>query len=176
MPVPQEYASYPLELQRLQALRREWPTLPTSTTSPTTRRTRRTLTTSAAGRGRRQSVPARRWRSQRHLRWTRVTREQKAAEAQRSSDTGGGHQCSRPVSMVRTPDHLHSGRSMAQIRSSEQVPAPRRSGDPREQGKEGVGGRGKQHQHHFPPNTLRLGSCTQRAPRVRYSFLRHCAD
>jgi hypothetical protein len=44
--------------------------------------------------------------------------------------------------MVRTPDHLHSGRSVAQIRSSGQVPAPRRSGDPREQGKEGVSGRG----------------------------------
>jgi hypothetical protein len=35
---------------------------------PTTRRTQRTSTTSAAGRGRRRSVPARRWRSQRHLR------------------------------------------------------------------------------------------------------------
>jgi hypothetical protein len=35
--------------------------------------------------GRRQSVPARRWRSQHHLRRTRVTREQKAAEAQRST-------------------------------------------------------------------------------------------
>jgi hypothetical protein len=74
--------------------------LPTSTTSPTTRRTRRTLTTSAAGRGRRRSVPVRRWRSQRHLRRTRVAREQEAAEAQRSQDTGGGHQCSRPISMV----------------------------------------------------------------------------
>jgi hypothetical protein len=30
-----------------------------------------------------------------------------------------------PVSMVRTPDHLHSGGSMAQLRSSGQVPAPR---------------------------------------------------
>jgi hypothetical protein len=135
VPVPQGYASYSSELQRLQALRREWPTFPTSTTSPTTRRTWRTSTTSAAGRGRRWSIPARQWRSQRHLRRTRVTREQKAAEAQRSPDTGGDHQCSRPVSMVRTPDHLHSGGSMAQLRSSRQVPAPRRSGDSREQGK-----------------------------------------
>jgi hypothetical protein len=39
--------------------------------------------------GRRRSIPARRWRSQRHLRRTWVTREQKAAEAQRSIDTGG---------------------------------------------------------------------------------------
>jgi hypothetical protein len=99
------------ELQRLQALRREWPTLPTSTTSPTTRRTWRASTTSAAGRGRRRSVPSRRWRSQCHLRRTRVTREQKAAEAQRLPNTGGGHQCSCPVSMVRTPDHLYSSRS-----------------------------------------------------------------
>jgi hypothetical protein len=38
---------------------------------------------------------------------------------------------------------------MAQLRSSGQVPAPRRSSDPREQGKEGVGGQGKQHQRHF---------------------------
>jgi hypothetical protein len=121
------------------------------------RRTRRTSTTSAAGRGRRQSIPACRWRSQRHLRWTRVTREQKAAEAQRSTDTGGDHQCSRPLSVVRTPDHLYSGGSMAQLRSSRQVPAPRRSGDPREQGKEGVGGRGKQHQRHFPRTLLGLG-------------------
>jgi hypothetical protein len=165
-----------MELQRLQALHREWPTLPTSTTSPTTRRTRRTSTTSAAGRGRRQSVPARQWRSQCHLRRTWVIREQKAVEAQRSTDTGGSHQCSRPVSMVRTPDHLYSGGSMAQLRSSGQVPAPRRSGDPREQGKEGVGERWKQHQRHLSPDTLRLGSRTQRAPRVRHSFFRHCAD
>jgi hypothetical protein len=113
VPVPQGYASYPPELQRLQALCRELPTLPTSTTSPTTRRTRRTSTTLAAGRGRRRSISARRWRSQRHLRRTRVTREQKAAEAQRSTDTSGGHQCSHPISMVRTPDHLYSGGSMA---------------------------------------------------------------
>jgi hypothetical protein len=132
VPVPQGYVSYPPELHRLQALSREWSTLPTSTTSPTTRRTQRTSTTSVVGRGRRQSVPTRRWRSQCHLRWTRVTREQKAAEAQRLPDTGGGHQCSRPVSMVRTPDHLYSGRSMAQLRSSGQVPAPHRFSDPRE--------------------------------------------
>jgi hypothetical protein len=41
--------------------------------------------------GRRRSVPARRWRSQRHLRRTRVIREQKAAEAQRSIGTDGDH-------------------------------------------------------------------------------------
>jgi hypothetical protein len=164
MPVPQGYASYYSELQRFQALRWEWPTLPTSATSPTTRRTRRTLTTSATGRGRRRSVPACRRRSQHHLRRTRVTREQEAAEAQRSSYIGGDHQCSRPVSMVRTLDHLNSGGSMAQLRSSGQVPAPRRSGDLREQGKKGVSGRGKQHQCHLPLDTLRLGSRTQRAP------------
>jgi hypothetical protein len=152
------------------------PTLPTSTTSPTARRTRRTSTTSVAGRGRRQSVPARRWRGQRHLPRTRVARKQKTTEAQRLTNTGGNHQCSCPLSVVRTPDHLYSGGSVAQLRSSGQVPSPRRSGDPREQGKEGIGGRGRQHQHHLPPETLRLGSCTQRAPRVRYSFLRHCAD
>jgi hypothetical protein len=81
-----------------------------------------------------------------------------------------------PVSMVRTPNHLHSGGSIAQLRSSEQIPAPRRSGDPREQGKEGASGRGKQHQRHLPPDTPRLGSHTQRAARVRKSFLRHRAD
>jgi hypothetical protein len=64
---------------------------PTSTTSPTTRRTRRASITSAAGRGRRRSVPARRWRGQRHLRRTRVARKQEAVEAQRSPDTSGGH-------------------------------------------------------------------------------------
>jgi hypothetical protein len=65
---------------------------------------------------------------------------------------------------------------MAQLRSSGQVPAPHRSGDPREQGKESISGRGKQHQRHLPPDTPRLGGCTQRAPRVRHPFLRHCAD
>jgi hypothetical protein len=134
------------------------------------------LTTSTIGRGRRWSIPARRWRGQRHLRRTRVAREQKAAVAQRSTDTGGNHQCSYPLSVVRTPDHLYSGGSMAQLRSSGQVPSPRQSSDPREQGKESVGGRVKQHQCHLPPDTPRLGSCTQRAPRVRHSFLQHCAD
>jgi hypothetical protein len=59
--------------------------------------------------GRRRSIPTRRWRSQRHIWRTWVAREQEAAEAQRPLDTGGGHRSSRPVSMVRTPDHLHSG-------------------------------------------------------------------
>jgi hypothetical protein len=59
--------------------------------------------------------------------------------------------------MVRTPDHLHSGRSVAQLRSSGQIPAPRRSGDPREQGKEGVSGWGKQHQRHLLRTLLGLG-------------------
>jgi hypothetical protein len=117
----------------------------------------------------------RRRRGQHHLRRIQLAREQKAAEAQLSIDTSGDHQCSRPLSVVRTPDHLYSGGSMAQLRSFGQVPAPRRSGDPREQGKEGISGRGKQHQRHLPPDTLRLGSCTQRAPRVRHFFLRHCA-
>jgi hypothetical protein len=47
---------------------------------------------------------------------------------------------------------------MAQLRPSEQVPAPRRSGDPREQGKKGTGGRGKQHQRYLPRTLLGLGS------------------
>jgi hypothetical protein len=38
-----------------------------------------------------------------------VAREQKAAQAQRSTDTGGDYQCSRPLSVVRRPDHLYSG-------------------------------------------------------------------
>jgi hypothetical protein len=125
MSVPQGHAPHPSKLQRLQALRRERPTLPTSATSLTTRRTRRTSTTLAAGRGRRRSIPARRWRSQHHLWRTRFAREQEAAEAQRPLDTGGGHQTSHPVLMVRTPDHLHLGRSVAQLRSSGQIPAPR---------------------------------------------------
>jgi hypothetical protein len=124
---------------------------------PHTRRTRRTSTTSTAGRGRRQSVPARRWIGQRHLRWTWVARKQEAAEAQRSPDTGCGHQCSCPVSMVQTPDHLHSGRSMAQLRSSGHVPAPRRSGDPREQSEKGVSGRGSIINVTFPRTLLGLG-------------------
>jgi hypothetical protein len=65
--------------------------------------------------GMRRSIPARRQRSQRHLRWTWVARKQEATEAQRPSDTGGDHRSSRPVSMVRTPDHLHSGGSVAQL-------------------------------------------------------------
>jgi hypothetical protein len=60
--------------------------------------------------------------------------------------------------------------------SEHQIPAPRRSGDPREQGEEGISGRGEQHQCHLPPDTPRLGSSPQRAPRVRHSFLRHRAD
>jgi hypothetical protein len=66
-------------------------------------------------RGRRRGVPARRQRSKRHLRRTWVARNQEAAEALRPSDTGGDHWSSRPVSMVRTPDHLHSGGSVAQL-------------------------------------------------------------
>jgi hypothetical protein len=38
------------------------------------------------------------------------------------------------------PDHVYSGGSMAQLRSSRQVFAPHRSGDPREQGKESISG------------------------------------
>jgi hypothetical protein len=83
-------------------------------------------------RGRRWSLPMRRRRSQRHLRRTRVARKQEAIKAQRPSDTGGGHWSSRPISMVRTPNHLHPGRSVAQLRPPRQVPTPRRSGDPRE--------------------------------------------
>ena len=46
---------------------------------------------------------------------------------------------------------------MAQLRSSEQVPAPRRSGDPREQGKKGVGGRGSSINVTLPRTLLGLG-------------------
>jgi hypothetical protein len=59
---------------------------------------------------------------------------------------------------------------MAQLRSSGQVPAPRRSDDPREQVKESISGRGKQHQCHLPLDALRLGGRTQRTPRVRHPF------
>jgi hypothetical protein len=59
--------------------------------------------------------------------------------------------------MVRTPDHLHPGRSVAQLRPPGQILAPRRSGDPREQGKEGISGRGKQHQRHLPRTLQGLG-------------------
>jgi hypothetical protein len=115
-------------------------------------------------RGRRWSLPTRRWRSQCHLRRTWVARKQEATKAQRPSDTGGDHWSSRPVSMVRAPDHLHSGGSVAQLRQPGQVPAARRYGDPRKQGKKGTSGRGKQHQRHLPSNTPRLGSSPQRAP------------
>jgi hypothetical protein len=85
------YAPHLTELQRLQAFRREWPTVQTSTTSPTARRARRASTTSATGRGRRWSIPTRRRGGQRHLRRTRVIGEQKATEAQRPTDTGDNH-------------------------------------------------------------------------------------
>jgi hypothetical protein len=42
-------------------------------------------------RGRRWSLPTRRWRSQRHLRRTPVVRKQEATKAQRPLDTGGSH-------------------------------------------------------------------------------------
>jgi hypothetical protein len=157
VPVSQGYAPHLAELQRLQAFRREWPTVPASTSSPTTRRAWRAPATSATGRGRRWSIPARRRGGQRHLRRTRVAGEQKTTEAQRPTDIGGNHQCPRPLSVVRIPNHLYPDGSMAQLRSSGQVPSPRRSGDPREQGKESISGRGKQHQRHLPPDALRHG-------------------
>jgi hypothetical protein len=46
---------------------------------------------------------------------------------------------------------------VAQLRPPRQVTAPRRSGDPREQGKEGISGRGKQHQRHLPQTLQGLG-------------------
>jgi hypothetical protein len=46
---------------------------------------------------------------------------------------------------------------VAQLRSSGQIPAPHRSSDPREQDKEGVSGRWKQHQRHLPRTLLGLG-------------------
>jgi hypothetical protein len=46
---------------------------------------------------------------------------------------------------------------MAQLRPSGQVPAPRRSGDPREQVIESISGRGKQHQCYLPLDALGLG-------------------
>jgi hypothetical protein len=46
---------------------------------------------------------------------------------------------------------------VTQLRSPRQIPAPHRSGDSREQGKEGVSGRGKQHQRYLPSDALRLG-------------------
>jgi hypothetical protein len=142
VPVPQGHAPHPSELQRLQALRRAWPTLPASTSSSATRRTGRTATTPAAGRGRRWSLPACRQRGQCHLRRTRIAGEQETTKAQRSPDTGGNYRPSRPIPMVGAPDHLHSGGSVAQLRPPRQIPSPRRFGDPREQGEEGIGGRG----------------------------------
>jgi hypothetical protein len=47
---------------------------------------------------------------------------------------------------------------MAQLRPSGQIPAPRRSGDPREPGEEGASGWGEQHQRHLPPDTQGLGA------------------
>jgi hypothetical protein len=176
VPVPQGHAPHPSELQRLQALRRARPTLPTSTSSSAAGRTRRTVTTPAIGGGRRWSLPACRQRGQRHLRRTRIAGEQETTKAQRSPNTGGDYRSSRPIPMFGAPDHLHSGRSVAQLRPPRQIPAPRRSDDPREQGEEGISGRGEQHHRHLPPDTPRLGSSPQRAPRVRYSFLRHRAD
>jgi hypothetical protein len=46
---------------------------------------------------------------------------------------------------------------MAQLQPFGQVPAPRRSGDPRGQGKESTSGRGKHHQRYLPPDAPRLG-------------------
>jgi hypothetical protein len=58
VPIPQGHAPHPVELQGLQALRREWPTVPASTTSPTTRRAWQAQTASATRRGRGWSIPA----------------------------------------------------------------------------------------------------------------------
>jgi hypothetical protein len=49
------------------------------------------------------SIPARRRGGQRHIRRTRVTGEQKAAEAQRPTDTGGNHQCPAPYRWSKYP-------------------------------------------------------------------------
>ena len=54
-------------------------------------------------RGRRRSIPARRWRSQRHLRRTWVARNQEATKAQRPSETGGGHRSTRPYRWSKHP-------------------------------------------------------------------------
>jgi hypothetical protein len=59
--------------------------------------------------------------------------------------------------MVQTPDHLHSGGSVAQLRPPGQVPAPRRSGDPRKQGKEGISGGGSSINVTFPRTLQGLG-------------------
>jgi hypothetical protein len=57
VPVSQGYAPHLVKLQRLQAFRREWPTVPASTPSPTTRRAWRASSTSATGRGRTGAFP-----------------------------------------------------------------------------------------------------------------------
>jgi hypothetical protein len=59
--------------------------------------------------------------------------------------------------MVGAPDHLHSGRSVAQLRPPRQIPAPRRSGDPRKQGEEGISGRGSSINVTFPRTLQGLG-------------------
>jgi hypothetical protein len=58
--------------------------------------------------------------------------------------------------------YLQPSGLVAQLRPSGQVPAPRRSGDSRKQGKESTSGRGKQHQRYLPPDALGLGGRTQR--------------
>jgi hypothetical protein len=136
----------------------------------------RTATTPTTGGGRRWSLRARRQRGQCHLRRTWIIGEQETTKAQRSPNIGSDHRSSRSLPMVGAPDHFHSGRSVAQLRPPGQIPAPRRSSDLREPGEEGTSGRGEQHQRHLPPGASRLGSSPQRAPRVRYSFLRHRAD
>jgi hypothetical protein len=122
------------------------------------------------------SIPTRRWGGQRHLRRTWVAGEQKAAEAQRPTCTSGNNQCPSPLSVVRVPDHLQPGRSMAQLRLSRQVPAPHRSGDLIEQGKESTSGWGKHHQRYLPPDAPGLGGHTQRPHQVRHPFLWHRAN
>jgi hypothetical protein len=59
--------------------------------------------------------------------------------------------------MIGAPDHHHSGRSMAQLRPPRQIPAPRRSSDPREQGEEGISGRGSSINVTFPQTLQGLG-------------------
>jgi hypothetical protein len=59
--------------------------------------------------------------------------------------------------MVGAPDHLHSGGSVAQLRPPRQIPAPRRSGDPREQGEEGISGWGSSINVTFPRTLQGLG-------------------
>jgi hypothetical protein len=57
VPISQGHAPHLAELQGLQALRREWPTVPASTTSPTTRRAWRAQAASATRRGRGGAFP-----------------------------------------------------------------------------------------------------------------------